>query len=150
MIRPAVKEVFNYNEMADHINKKFNVYIDDFAGRYHLPGNKKAPCWFLEWTKKTYGVKDMDDLGKIQKNDITKYYHWFDEYRYNYEKDEPPYQNFWHFILDALGGEISNGHNQEINFVDLKDIATEDWQHKVLDMFIEEFGSKPVHVEFSW
>ena len=145
------KQVYNYSEMVDHINEKFNVYIDDFAGRYHLTGNKPAPCRFLEWTKNTYGVKDMDDLGKIQENDRTKYGHWFEEYRDNYEKNEPPYQNFWHFILDDVcGGEIPNGITQEINFVELKEFATEDWQHKILDMFIAEFGDKTLNIEFSW
>jgi hypothetical protein len=145
------KQVFDYNEMADHINKKFNVYIDDFAGKFHLPDNQIAPDWFLEWTKEKYGVKDINDLSNIQIKDKYKYGAWFDEYRDSRKKHEPPYQNFWHFILDDVhGGEISNGSIKTICFVELKEIATEDWQQKILDMFIAEFGDKPISVEFSW
>lgn len=144
------RDIFNYNEMEAYINEKFNVYIADFAGKYHLPGNKKAPCWFLEWTKEKYGVKDMDDLGQIQINDRNKYREWFEEYRDNHEKNEPPYQNFWHFILDDVVGEISNGSIEDVSFVDFKDVVKEPWQGKILDMFIQEFGDKTISVEFSW
>lgn len=34
MIRPTVKEIYDYNDMEKHINEKFHVYINDFAGRY--------------------------------------------------------------------------------------------------------------------
>jgi len=145
------KVVYNYNRLEDLINEKYNIYINDFAGKYHLPSNKKAPNWFLEWTKKAYGIKDIDELGQIQIDDRAKYGHWLEEYRDNYEKDEPPYQNFWHFIHDDVhGGEISNGCIHEINFVELKDIAKEDWQHKIIDMFIMECGRETVSMEFSW
>jgi hypothetical protein len=151
MIRPTVKEIYNYNDMEKHINEKFHVYINDFAGRYHLPGDAKAPDWFLEWTMKEHGVKDMEDLSQIQKNDMPRYSKMFADYRDNHEKNEPPYQNFWHFILDDVFGEIDNGENMGVDFVEIKEsFATEDWQRKILDMFIEEFGSKLVHVEFSW
>lgn len=151
MIRPTVKEIYNYNDMEDYINEKFHVYINDFAGKHHLPGNVKAPDWFLEWTMKEHGVKDMDDLGQIQKNNISRYSKMFTDYHDNHQKNEPPYQNFWHFILDDVFGEINNGEIKGVDFVDIKGRnAKEDWQRKILDMFIAEFGSKPVQVEFSW
>jgi hypothetical protein len=144
------KVVYNYNRLEDLINEKYNIYINDFAGKYHLPGNKKAPHWFLEWTKKAYGIKDIDELGQIQIDDRAKYGHWLEEYRDNYEKDEPPYQNFWHFILDGVFGEIANGSIEDVNFVDLKIAVKEPWQLKILDMFIAEFGDKTITIEFSW
>lgn len=117
-----------------------------------MPSSKvKAPDWFLEWTIKEHGVKDMEDLCQIQKNDMPRYSKMFTDYRDNHQKNEPPYQNFWHFILEDVFGEINNGQIESVDFVDIKGWkAKEDWQRKILDMFIEEFGSKPVNVEFSW
>ena len=149
--KATTKKIFNYLEMVDYINEKFNVNIDDFAGLYNLPDNKKAPDWFLEWTKKNHGVKDMDELCIMQKNDNQRYVKLHTEYNKNHEQNEPPYQNFWHFVLDnVFGGEIPNGSIEDVNFDDFKVHATEDWQRKILDMFIQEFGQDTITVEFSW
>ena len=138
---PKTKKVYDYEEMKKHIEETFNVYIDDYAGKYHLPGNKKAPDWVLEWCIKYHGIKDMDDLCNIQKEDKTRYSKLFNEYRDNHQKNEPPYQNFWHFILDDVCGEINSGETKSLSFKYLKDNdAKEQWQKDILDMFIKEFG----------
>ena len=146
---PKTRHIFLYNEMVDHINQKFGVYIDDFSGLHRVSRDTKAPDWFLEWTKNNHGIKDLDDLCNLQKNDNLKYRNLYKEY--DQIKNEPPYQNFWHFILDdVFFGDLPNGSIHDINFVELIDDATEDWQRKILDMFIEEFGHETIEVEFSW
>jgi hypothetical protein len=149
-MKPTIKKVFNYHDMVNHINQKYNVYIDDFAGKFMLPDNKRAPHWFVEWTKTTHNVKDIEELSNIQINDNKKYALWLQDYQNNYEQNEPPYQNFWHFILDDVVGEIHNGTIHNINFSELKTYTNLDWQLKIIDMFITEFGNKTISIEFNW
>jgi hypothetical protein len=149
---PVTHHAYKYIEMEKHINEKFNVYIDDFAGCYQLPGGVKAPSRFLEWTKQTDGVKDMEDLCRIQKEENSRYVKLHFAYESERHKYEPPYQNFWHFILDdVFFGDIPNGCIKSMNFNDIKsEYAKEDWQIKILDMFIEEFGTETLTVKFNW
>ncbi len=147
-MKPKIKEVYEYCEMEKYINEKYNVYIDDFAGKFHLPGNKKAPDWFFEWTKKNHGIKTKKELGQLQIDNNKLYKSLHDEYMNNHQKNEPPYQNFWHFMGDTF--EINNNSSLSINFSDLKELADEDWQKQIIDMFIAEVGDKTINVEFNW
>jgi hypothetical protein len=121
---------FDYGECRDFINKKYHIDIDDYANHFassnkwckdrgELPANCPPGCSSSQLAKsQAQFARYQSDVaaGKWQ---------------------EPPFQCFWHFILDACG--IGNGSEFWMDGLDPK----EAWQQEILDLFLKEFGSGP-------
>ncbi len=155
LCKPVRRETsyYVYDEMVAYVNAKYGVYIDDFSGVHRLPDGSRAQDWFVKWAGEVHGMT-LEDLNTMQRTDNSRYatllLREYESVRCSYE---PPYQNFWHFLLDDAGafGDGANESVHEVEFVYLRDnVATEDWQRKILNMFIAEFGTEPVPVLISW
>jgi len=119
-------EFYNYAEVISFIEKKHNINTRDYA---------HSDIQFNEWCdSKGYGQKDTagQDRGASQI--------WFAEFQREITDGlvfERPYQDFWHWLVDAFS--VSRGGVLALSNEDLE-LADEPWQSEILKLILEEFG----------
>jgi hypothetical protein len=154
-------EYYDFFEMRDLINEKYAIDQDDYAGchsysktktdEYNLGYNGtfyKRGTIFGEYIAymefKGYDLNTWkDSQGNCWLNSIE-----LSSERSQAIKDgiwsmapDVPYWNFWHFMLDYWI-DFEKGVPLQLNWVDVKEEATEDWQREIADMYIMEFGEE--------
>jgi hypothetical protein len=61
---------------------------------------------------------------------------------------EIPYLDWWHHFCDCY--DFTNDCSITINWKDVYEQCTEDWQREITQLFIDEFGKRDIKVEISW
>ncbi len=61
---------------------------------------------------------------------------------------EIPYWDWWHHFCNCY--DFTNDCSITINWKDVYDQCTEDWQREITQLFIDEFGKRDIKVEISW
>lgn len=139
-------EYVDYHEMVEAVEKKYGIQIRDFAGKYKWQHEKR-----LEIMAK-YG-QDWDVWGKIKPADMVgleKECH--NEYviaMSDKNPDNPPYQDFWHFMLDYWP-EFNKGKPEYLCWPEVKEYADHEWQKECAQLFINEFGEEEYTVIVDW
>jgi len=131
-----VKESQDYNACRDYIENKYKCDIRDFGGFYKHPKKNDALLKKLcvkhghpyELIRNGFSPSHPDsDKLMISVRNV------FDEY----EKLQPPYQDFWHWIVE--NNSINNGGYFQLSNYDFE-TCEEDFQKTILEYFLSEFG----------
>jgi hypothetical protein len=61
---------------------------------------------------------------------------------------EIPYWDWWHHFCDCY--DFTNDCSITINWKDVYEQCTEDWQREITQLFIDEFGKRDIGVRISW
>lgn len=159
---PQMRTTYEYNEMADYINEKYNINIRDYASKevgnriaFNLDqvaewGVKHYPQYYanpvegyrlnqagLDFCKTKEGIaffnKINSEAEEARKNGIIKFI---------------PYQDFWHCLCDYW--DVSNGCTRKACWSNMKEYFKEDWQKEICDLFITEFGDDGYDIHISW
>jgi len=139
--RKQIKTAWDYHEIVNYVQQKHNVDLRDFAGKFHGIHSFDAWC-----DSKGYGK--IDPEGKTRGSSQV----WCAEHKVDIERGhwyEPPYQDFWHWLLDVC--EIRNGcyFYLPISYFKVKKpLENQKWIVKILKMF-EEFKDEDGKV-FCW
>ncbi len=149
-----IKEYYDYHEIVELIQNKYNVNIHDVKGwsavmhyqckRAEKAMNKK----FGNTHKKRCAEWKNDDprWKEISTHTILR------EGELHFET--VGYCNYWHFLLECF--EVHNGCIVNINWEDIRDIALEDdggepgWRTQITDLFIQEIGSDDNDYLIEW
>jgi len=123
------KPIYDYSDCTRYIESKYKIRTRDYA---------KSHSQFFEWCdKKGYG--EIDPSGKKRGESTI----WFAEYRLDLATGivkELPYQDFWHWLLEAYG--VHNGSVFTIDN-DSKSDKNEPWVNEIIEMYLSEFGEGP-------
>lgn len=163
------KKDYQYHHMIDYIEAKYNIDTGCYAN-----SKFKVKCMFSWNTKHQFKWenKNFPLMEEFRKNpapgwgvseegrkflDSKEGRDFSDKMRKAYEDapdgkcKEIPYWNFWHFMIEEYWhGDISNDCIKYINWKDVRDVAKEEWQKELTDLFVKEFGDKTYKVEISW
>lgn len=133
------RELLDYNECVRWIEKKYKIQTRDYASKHD---------YFDDWCN-AEGLPKKDADG----NDRNSSQIFWKQYQKHPKgaKIEPPYQDFWHWIVD--GHQINNGCIFSLT-MDYKDAYNPSWVNEILKMFHDEF-KKHIHggcleFECSW
>ena len=120
------KSRYDYHECVHFLERKYKYEERDYAGRgkFHIKIQKETDKKFGD--KSWYAVAPKDatpnQLAAIQ-------------YHAELRKNEPPYLDFWHFIIDHCN-IMGNGCDFTM-YVELMDSA-EPWQKEILQHYSEK------------
>ena len=162
------KDVMDYHEMIDFIEKKHNIRVrgyginlyEDNFGKYQRVCNDPMPFgdgvypdvsgnymedWEQEegyegWTitrngEKIKATKEQYDADfKLIHEQYQRYQVW------TIDNPEPPYLDYWHWILDNWGGEFSDGCVKWLGVLDILDgDNTPEWVLEITQLIHDEF-----------
>lgn len=172
MKKPTAKivKIMDWHSMEKFIEKKYNCILRDFAAhKYGLHKEKYGTIGYnvkhqVKWEETHY-----PKLVELRKNPVPGYglnqegmdyyktaegHKWFTSIREAYEVAEDgkckelPHEDFWHFLLNQF--DIVNEITYKINWAELKDVCSDNWQKEICDLLIKEFGENDMIIEFSW
>lgn len=115
---------------------------------------KKAKLKLKPLKLKYYDFTDMWDALKLE---LKKDLHNYAGTKYSGKKDDAPYQNFWHYMLEYWDN-FSRGAPQHINWGELLAWAVERtttnpdqaWAVEIATKGVELFGDKDYTVIYDW
>jgi hypothetical protein len=162
--------ILDYHEVIHFIEKKYNIDTRDYASLFGHGGKKeghfevyqrvtgdKMPCGYPDvsgkyipdwqepgyegWTiirngEKIKATKEEYDADfKLIHDHYKRYQEWVKT------NPEPPYLDYWHWLLDRCFCEIHNGSTAYWNVMDIiKDKKTPDWVKEITQKVADEFG----------
>ena len=134
------KSYLDWSECSKYLEEKYKFQMRDFAGLWKWTGQKTEQIY------EEMGYPKGSDKNKLPvqiqaKCNII--------YRKKFEKDEPPYQDFWHYICDTQ--TPNNGDTIYFSNQGLEGIL--DWQKTILEYILTEFGQgeeRECEFEVSW
>jgi len=137
---PKTQRALVYSEIIDYIEKKYKIKTRDYAGTF-------ASNHFEKWCEK-YGYKYVPAFGDTLKEHTRLYA------KYRVAKDgdcmAPPYQDFWHFVIDNVDG-VSNDTYIDLPIqMWLDDEGVPSWVKEILRYINKEFPGDTLHVWSSW
>jgi hypothetical protein len=114
-----------------------NGAYPDVSGKYQA--NWQEPG-YEGWTvirngKKVKATKDEYDADfKLIHDQFKRYQEW------SKDNKEPPYLDYWHWLLDHCFYEVSNPSSQYMNITEiLKDKKTPSWVKEITQLIYDEF-----------
>lgn len=134
--KKSKKDAYSYIACSDYLEQKYGYDERDYGGcsKYQNACKKETDEKFGEngwWTEKP------EKYTKEQKKALNYYEKLM--------KKEPPYLDFWHFILDHH--DIHNGSYFTMDKELMED--AEDWQKEILQHYFDEFDPKDTgEIEF--
>ena len=136
-----VKIRYNYLDCSHYLEEKYKYKERDYAGKYEFFNKCR------EETDKKFGDNGWFTTKPIE---FTPEQSQANDYYNELKKGEPPYWDFWHFILDHCG-IYGNG----CDFTMYKDLMeeAEPWQKEILQHYFDEFDQDNTgEIEFnvSW
>jgi hypothetical protein len=143
-------EYFDFDDLQDQIEKKYNCDIRDFTGRWSKKHGKKdveldkildkyPTINFKEWGHKQFTLMDETELAFKAEYDALQ--------------ETRPYQDYWHWFIEM--NEISRGNIIKVNFQEdleytINECGEDSWQAKIAKMFVDEFGTETISVLTDW
>lgn len=154
--------MFEYDDVINYIEGKYGIKVRDYAGKY---GNKGKESHFDEYQKlmkdpmpfgngkypdcpgTTYrvykdgklveGTKDEYDAQfKLIHAQYARYQEWCKT------NPEPPYLDYWHWLLDEHFYDMQNGCERQINVKEiLEDDKSPSWVKEITQLIHTEFES---------
>jgi hypothetical protein len=128
MTKPSKKIVtrYDYNECSEFLEKKYGYDERDYAARHKF---------WSECEKKTNKKFGKNGWYTTPRAEATPEQIEAIDYHEELLKAEPPYLDFWHFIIDH--NEIHN----DCDFVMYKELMddAEPWQREILQHYFDEF-----------
>lgn len=126
--------------------------------------NKNFPCMaeFRKNPVKGYGMNQagLDFLDSKEGRDFVDQMHIVYREAPDGKCKEIPYWDFWHFMLEeyfhddptdfVLNLAVTNDCIRYVNWKEVREVAKEEWQQELADLFVKEFGDKTYKVEISW
>ncbi len=125
------KSTLDWHECVKYIEHKYNITVRDFADRHTAKGKQRYEE-ILKGLCEKYDIP-YKDINKPKPEESERRIALFKEY----ESVMPPYQDFWHWIVDNR--DIRNGSYFTLSNEDFEDIE-EDWQKTILEYVLAEFG----------
>ena len=135
-----IKNLFyDYNTIIKYVEKKYNFQSRDYANKF---------LFFHAWANsKGYTNGKLDSDG----NDVGSSQIWFAEF----EKDpegaakQPPYQDFWHFVLKQDEGIKRDGFTT-LNVKEwIKNENTPEFVRTICSYLQKEFGDE-IYCQTAW
>lgn len=125
------KAVYDYDEVIRFIESKYKIKVRDFAD---------SSSHFNKWANKK-GYKGKDPAGKDRGSSQI----WYAEYKKDPEGYAvcPPYQDFWHWILDQV--EVERGADIDLDvaeWLDDEDVEKPEFVKTILQYLKSEFGDE--------
>jgi hypothetical protein len=133
------KPAIDFMRFMDGLEKKYNFDHRDCASKYKWIAERRDELC------KEWGI-DYNVWGKIKPSDMNEREKQFYEvYKAEVtdEKKQPPYQDFWHWLLDNDFVELHRGGFNNISFWNLEEGNTPDWVKKVLQLILDEVKDNP-------
>lgn len=128
---------YDYHECSKYLETKYGYDERDYAGKFKYEKDCKKKVDDKYGDNDWYNTRP-DDATPEQKEAI--------DYYSELMKNQPSYQDFWHFIIDS--NDIHNG----CEFTMHKDYMMEDaepWQKEILQHYFDEFDADGIgYIEF--
>ena len=156
----------NLMQMIYFIETKYKIDTRDYAKRptgvkdgtsynvkHQFAWEEKNYPIIVEWSKNPIKGSRFNKEGSDFCNSKEGREFW-DKVRQHYREDpegeakEIPYWDWWHLFCDCYS--FRNDSSITINFGDIMESCREDWQKEITQLFINEFGTKDMHVLISW
>ena len=139
----------DYFEMVEKLEKKYNINTRDFAKRSIFTHESfiKYEKW-LNDVHNTSQEKLREKLGPVNK--LYSKYRMPDEFKIG----EPPYQDFWHWLLEYQLDNFEKGKPILLNWQDCLECAygiqAEPWVIEIIRLFVTEYGDNDYTVIIDW
>jgi hypothetical protein len=168
MCKPKKEVKKNLILSIDFIEVKYNIRIRDYAAgklgiksstNYNMEHEKN---WYKNNNfsipeKYTVGAKPgltLNAEGNIWwESGEGRIFYRTRERAYKNDPDgkckEIPRLDFWHHMVDFID-DLMNDTICTVNYKEILDGCTEDWQKEIGILFVNEFGSKDIRVKVSW
>ena len=138
--RKHTRSLHDYSECNDYIEKKYGINTRDYAGLFG-PEYDKRTKQACQDVGVDYADLVEDLAGKDNKDPEVQRKLENRKKVYARQKEiEPPYQDFWHWIIDACG--VENGGTIVLGEDMIEEDEKELWYAKILNLFLKEFGKK--------
>jgi len=163
---PKAKVKKNLIQSISYIEHKYDIETRDYAAKKHGVVNSirdncdREEKWKENFAPipKEYITNPLDKCRFNQKGmdwyNTPKGRDFFDK-RDKAWRESPdgeckdiPYWDWWHHFVDCY--EFRNDSWIVINWKDVYEQCTEDWQREITQLFIDEFGKRDIKVEISW
>lgn len=156
-----VNPTYDYHEVIDYIEEKYNINTRDYANRHKH---------FLNWLKlmneeppnypicpgSKYQVNINGEMVDITKEDYDARYKVIHEQyaRFNEwckSNPEPLYLDFWHWLIENDFEDIHNGSHTTLNIrYWLDKLDEDDWQREILQLICSEFKEDDMEFWVEW
>lgn len=163
---PLKKVKKNLIQSIDYIEHKYNIETRDYAAKQHgVRSSSYFNCAHKEKWKENFSPIPQeyitDPLPKSRFNQKGRDWSYSKEGNEFFNKrdnayanapdgkcKEIPYLDWWHLFCDIY--EFRNDSWIIINWKDVYDRCTEDWQREITQLFINEFGKRDIKIQISW
>jgi hypothetical protein len=129
------KPMLNYNDIIKFIEEKYNILTRDYACLYGSKIKNKEGH-YEKYQRITGDVAPKDNAVSSQEY-YKRYKEWVKD------NPEPPYLDYWHWLLEHCFSDISNGTSAYFNVSEiLEDDKTPDWVKEITKLIYDEFNDE--------
>lgn len=157
--RKIVEESWDYHEVIDYIEKKYNIDVRDYAKSHeHFPNWLKLvgenPPNYPICPNNIYQVNVNGVMTKITKEEYDiRFKEIHDQYKrfknWCDKNPEPPYLDFWHWYIE--NHEIHNGCYSNFNLkYYLNNSSTPEWIREITQLIYNEFQKEKMKFWIEW
>ncbi len=141
-MKPALRilEYYDYSEVSNYIEKKYNLNLRDYAGSHKYYTMAKYAIFDKYGDESWYTTRpaDMNENQKL----ATEEFHGLLTF-------SPKYLDFWHSLVDHFDFENGGIFTLNLSQRELADSSWKDWELEILYLFRAEFGNE-ITVIVSW
>jgi len=153
--------IYDYHEVIEYIEKKYNIKTRDYANRSnHFPNwlklvNEPQPNYPI-CPSNTYKANINGEMVEITKENYdARYAIIHDQYKryiiWCKNNPEPPYLDFWHWLIEQDFEDIHNGSSSTLNIKYwLDELCEDDWQREILQLIYNEFQEAEMEFWIEW
>lgn len=125
-------QYYDYHEVSRYLEQKYGYSERDFAGMFTYQRN------LMKMVDEKFGDESWKHVAPAVANEQqTAAIAYHQELKQSIP--EPPYQDFWHFVLSRT--EIHNGGMFTMSDIWFDGVSElEDWQKQILEYYLSEFG----------
>jgi hypothetical protein len=167
-LKKQQKEYYHYNELCKLVETISGRDIRDWAGKFknrptandYAIGNFPEAIWAKSQGYKWEVLNDYPDGSRRPEEEIKLRIKIIEEYKLHNKEYELPYQDFWHYAMDRIFYDVSNGVHRFFNpgehleYIKDENLGKYEFVKEILPYFIQVFKEndlpEEIEVCISW